>query len=143
MLSQDEDGRTKLYVAAKNNKIEEAKKMIERANNLNIASELVNKGANDYIYNRETPLFQTSLHGYLQMAELLLNNGAEVDKANIYGGTPLIRASALGRLEVVNLLIEHQADVHLKNDDGKTALHYARREGYTAIEKALRKAGAK
>ena len=143
MLSQDEDGRTKLYVAAKNNKIEEAKKMIERANNLNIASELVNKGNND----GETPLFQTSFillyYGYLQMAELLLNNGAEVDKANIYGVTPLILASALGRLEVVNLLIEHQADVHLKNDDGKTALHYARREGYTAIEKALRKAGAK
>ena len=115
--------------------------MIERANNLNIASELVNKGNND----GETPLFQTSFillyYGYLQMAELLLNNGAEVDKAN-RRGTPLIRA-ALGRLEVVNLLIEHQADVHLKNDDGKTALHYARREGYTAIEKALRKAGAK
>ena len=139
MLSQDEDGRTKLYVAAKNNKIEEAKKMIERANNLNIASELVNKGDND----GETPLFQTSLHGYLQMAELLLNNGAEIDKANNGGWTPLIGASFNGHLEVVNLLIEHQADVHLKNDDGKTALHYARREGYTAIEKALRKAGAK
>ena len=137
-MSQDTIGRTKLYLAAANNRIEEAKKMIERANNLNIASELVNKGDND----GETPLFQTSLHGYLQMAELLLNNGAEVDKAN-RRGTPLIRASVLGRLEVVNLLIEHQADVHLKNDDGKTALHYARREGYTAIEKALRKAGAK
>ena len=139
MLSQDEDGRTKLHLAARENRIEEAKKMMKEANNLNIVSELVNKVDN----NGWTPLFWASTNGHLQMAKLLITNGAEVDKAGNNGGTPLILASALGRLEVVNLLIEHQADVHLKNDYGKTALYYARREGYTAIEKALRKSGAK
>ena len=138
MLSQDEDGRTKLYVAAKNNKIEEAKKMIERANNLNIASELVNKDDND----GNTPLLWASTDGHLQMAKLLITNGAEVDKASNYGDTPLIAASYHGHLEVVKLLIEHQADVHLKDIDGDTALDEARERGRTAIETALRKAGA-
>ena len=77
------------------------------------------------------------------MAELLLNNGAEIDKADNFGRTPLIWASFNNNLEVVNLLIEHQADVHMKTNGGVTALDYAREEGYTAVEKVLRKAGAK
>merc|ERR1712150_159820 len=171
LLSQDEDGKTKLYLAAKENRIEEAKKMMKEANNLNIVSELVNKGSNSGV----TPLLRTSENGHHQMAKLLLNNGAEVDKANNLGETPLIwasfdghleivkllinkgaeidkannggwtpliSASYFGYLEVVNLLIEHQADVQLKTNVGKTALDWARERGKTAVEKALLEAGA-
>ena len=141
MLSQDEDGWTKLYLAARNNHIEEAKKMMKEANYLNVASELVNKGSN----GGYTPLIEASKRGHLQMAQLFITNGAEIDKAG-WMMTPLIAASRWGHLEVVNLLIEHQADVHLKNlknSRGKTALDYARQYGYTAIEKALQEAGAK
>ena len=137
-MSQDEHGRTKLWLAAEKNRIEETKKMIERANDLDIVSELVNKGDN----NGFTPLLAASRYEHHQMAKMLLNNGAEIDKAGNGGWTPLIHASFNGHLEVVKLLIEHQADVHLKNNLGKTALDLARQEGYTAIEKALRKAGA-
>merc|ERR1712183_267175 len=41
LLSQHEFERTKLFLASKENRIEEAKKMMEEANNLNIVSELV------------------------------------------------------------------------------------------------------
>ena len=139
MLSQNEDGQTKLYEAAHYNRMEEAKKMMKEANNLNIASELVNKDDND----GNTPLLWASTDGHLQMAKLLITNGAEVDKASNHGETPLMLASLNGHLEVVNLLIEHQADVHLRNNGGKTALDIARRRGKTAIEKVLLSAGAK
>ena len=139
MLSQDTIGRTKLYLAAANNRIEEAKKMIKEANNLNIASELVNKDDND----GNTPLLWASTDGHLQMAKLLITNGAEVDKVRNDGRTALMSASYYGHLEIVTLLIEHQADVHLKNNGGGTALDWARDGGLPAIEKALRKAGAK
>merc|ERR1712066_202779 len=132
-------GETKLYLAAENNRIEEAKKMMKEANNLNIVSELVNKGNN----NGWTPLFVASYNGHLQMAQLLLTNGAEIDEASNSGRTPLMAASYFDHLEIVKLLIEHQADVHLKDKYGETALDDAIQKGHQAIEKALRKAGAK
>ena len=148
MLSQNEDGQTKLYEAAHYNRMEEAKKMMKEANNLNIASELVNKGDNNgniitQYRGNNTPLHWASYNGHLQMAQLLLNNGAEIDKVRYDGSTPLIIASRYGHLEVVKLLIEHQADVQLKTKWGETALYYARKRGRTAIEKALEEAGAK
>merc|ERR1719350_455828 len=81
LLSQDEDGFTKLHWAAWDNEIEEAKKMMKEANNLNIVSELVNKGNNI----GWTPLFVASQKGHLQMAQLLLTNGAEIDEASNSG----------------------------------------------------------
>lgn len=138
MLSQDEKGRTKLYLAASNNRIEEAKKMMKEANNINIVSELVNKASSW----GNTPLYIASAYGHLQMAQLLITNGAEIDKADINDWTPLITASRQDHLEVVKLLIEHQADVHLKDEECKTALDHARKYGHPAVEKALRKAGA-
>ena len=139
MLSQDKGGKTKLYGAAKENRIEEAKKMMKEANDLNIVSELVNKGDNQ----GWTPLNWASRKGDYRMAQLMITNRAEIDKAANDGLTPLMLASYFGHLEVVNLLIEHQADVHLRNNDGETALDWARRNVQTSVEKALLRAGAK
>ena len=139
MLSQDKDGWNKLHFAARDNRIDEAKKMMKEAKKINIVSELVNNVGN----HGWTPLYWASDSGHLQMVKLFITNGAEIDKANIVGWTPLMVASLSGHLEVVKLLIEHQADVHLKDDDGETALYWARERGKTAIEKALLEAGAK
>ena len=135
MLSQDEYGGTKLYWAASNNRIEEAEKMIDEANDLDIVSELVNKGDN----NGFTPLLAASRYEHHQMAKMLLNNGAEIDKATNHGWTPLMHASFNGHLEVVKLLIAHKADVHLKDNSGETALDMARQQGHTKVIEALQK----
>ena len=90
MSPHNEYGQTKLLLAAGNNRIEEAKKMMKEASDLNIVSELVNKGDN---YGH-TPLYWASRRRHLQMAELFITNGAEIDKARNGGVTPLMEASS-------------------------------------------------
>ena len=55
-MSQDETGWTKLHFAAVRNKVEEAKKMLAEAKDLDILSEVVNKADN----NGWTPLYGAS-----------------------------------------------------------------------------------
>ena len=73
------------------------------------------------------------------MVELLVNNGAEIDKAINGGSTPLMQASYYGRLEVVNLLIQHKADVHFESNCGETGLDWARETGNKSVRDALQK----
>jgi ankyrin repeat protein len=83
----------------------------------------------------------TSLHaaasgGYLDIAELLLANGADVNQLDAYGGTALMKAAGRGRPEIVTLLLENGADVEEQQGEtsqfqyanwpaGSTALHFA------------------
>ena len=57
----------------------------------------------------------------LEVAELLLDRGADVNAKNDLGQTPLYHADS----EVAELLLDHGADVNAKNDFGQTPLHYA------------------
>jgi len=47
-----------------------------------------------------------------------------------------------GHAAVVDLLLAKRADVAHRNDAGATALAWARRGGFDAIERALRRSGA-
>jgi hypothetical protein len=78
----------------------------------------------------------------VEMARLLLDNGAEID-AGTNGVTALIVASGSGHLEAVKLLLDKGADVNAKATSGKTALAIAKRKGFKEIVQLLEKAGAK
>ena len=59
-----------------------------------------------------SPLMMCAYCGYLELAKVLLKNGAEVDLAVPEGGeTALHMASVTGMLEVARLLVEAGADV--------------------------------
>ncbi|NND05992.1 MAG: hypothetical protein HKN87_06415 [Saprospiraceae bacterium] len=63
----------------------------------------------------------------IRLAEILLNNGADIDGDKVKGeGTPLLAAASLHAEQVGIFYIEQGADVHytLKND-GASALHWA------------------
>ena len=60
---------------------------------------------------RETPLHAASRWGHAVVAQLLLENGADVMAKDEYERTPLHLASKYGRMEVVRVLLKHGAEV--------------------------------
>jgi len=72
-------------------------------------------------------LKSTALHeaSSMEVAQLLLEHGADVRVGDEYTETPLHRASEMGRAEVVQLLLGHGADVMAQDVHGRTPLHVA------------------
>lgn len=58
-----------------------------------------------------TPLYSASCRGRLDIANLLIDNGATIDLAGGNLGSPLLAACTMGRLEVVQLLVERGAQL--------------------------------
>ena len=138
-MSVDGLGRTKLYKAAYDTRLTETRKMINSAKELGILSELINKDDN---YG-QTPLYNASNYGHLRSVKVLLNNGADIDKATFDGVTPLMGACLKGHLNVVDVLLRHNANVNLKDTNGNTALKMAKRQGHTMVVETLKTAGAR
>ncbi|MCY4582339.1 MAG: acyltransferase family protein, partial [Chloroflexi bacterium] len=70
-----------------------------------------------------TPLGWTALHGHVDAAEWLLDNGAGVHTLNGDGSTALHSAAFMGRDGVVRLLLERGADPHAKHPNGALPIH--------------------
>ena len=59
-----------------------------------------------------SPLHTAAGDSHTEIVRMLLERGADVDKATTDGGaTPLYTAAELGRTEIVRILLEHRADV--------------------------------
>jgi ankyrin repeat protein len=72
-----------------------------------------------------TPLMQTAQHGFLEMMELLIENGADVNLQNDIGKTALMLAAFAGKLPAVKTLRQYGAKYNLQDIGGSTALHWA------------------
>ena len=72
-----------------------------------------------------SPLHCACAAGFLDIAQVLLDNGAEVDKPTFLGNTALIGACKYGHLEIVRLLVEKGADVNKVDHDGRHLLDLA------------------
>ena len=77
----------------------------------------------------ETPLLIACMKGNLTIVNLLIDAGAEVNKALLNGNTPLHFAAGFGNKFIGNSLIAAQALVNVKNKNGETPLILASREG--------------
>jgi len=62
--------------------------------------------------------------GLVELVELLIQHGANLDAADMFGNRPLHDAVCHG-LKVVQLLVQHGAKLNVQNIDGKTPLHIA------------------
>ena len=69
-----------------------------------------------------SPLITAAALGETEIAELLINNGADINFRNDEGSTPLIAAAAFSHTDIAQLLIVSSADVDMVNNDGSTAL---------------------
>lgn len=72
-------------------------------------------------YGGSTPLITASVFGKTEIAELLINAGADLNIQNNDGSTALISAAFFCRPEIVDMLLKKNADKTLKNNYGQTA----------------------
>ena len=80
--------------------------------------------------------------GLKEVAELLIESGAEVNKVGYRGRTPLHCAAIKGHKEVSQLLIESGADPNVLNNYGSTPLNLASRNGHKEVTELLIERGA-
>jgi ankyrin repeat protein len=90
-----------------------------------------------------TPLMRACRRGYLEVVNLLLDKGADLEAKDQYGATALIIASSEFRVDVVKMLLDKGADVNTKDRNGWTALMWATSMGHMQIVKLLQSHGAK
>ena len=89
-----------------------------------------------------TALIFSSHNGYLDVVQLLLDKGANVNATMSNGATALIYASQNGHKEVVQALIDKGSDLNHKMSDGSTALMLACERGYVETVIFLYQMGA-
>jgi ankyrin repeat protein len=76
------------------------------------------------------------------VVQVLIEAGADVNKANDKGATPLFVANHNGHVAEVRVLIVAGADVNKATDDGVMPLCMAAQFGHEVVVRALIKAGA-
>jgi len=80
----------------------------------------------DSEWGGQTALTYAACSGHIEIARLLISNGADVNaRAESTGMTPLFCASTLGHIEVVELLINNNADINIKDGRGHTPIYGA------------------
>jgi len=60
----------------------------------------------------------------MKIVELLLKNGADVNKPMYDGDTPMYMAHYRGHKEAMKLLLHHGGKINAQNAEGKIPLHY-------------------
>jgi ankyrin repeat protein len=82
-----------------------------------------------------TPLHWAAFNPHGEACRALVSTcGAKIDSRTSSGWTPLIVAANNNRLQCVEVLLEMGADISIRDDDeGKTALEWAREEGYVEV----------
>jgi ankyrin repeat protein len=81
---------------------------------------------------------QTALHlacenGHVEVAIVLIEQGANINAKGLGGDTPLHGAIKFGKVHVVRALLKQGADREMPNDYGDTPIDYAQAEGYEDI----------
>lgn len=91
-----------------------------------------------------SPLSQAVRHNAMKCFNLLITNGANVNKACDGYVPPLMHAVKYGRLEMIKILVAKGADTHYKYSgdytpaDGETPLSYAEKNKQPAVADYLR-----
>jgi len=75
--------------------------------------------------------------GHQELAQRLIENGADVIRTTPTGKTALHLASATGHGELVNLLLKNGADINAEDQNGNTALSVAERFGSKVCSRYL------
>lgn len=88
------------------------------------------------------PLLSAAGTGCVEVAQLLIERGADVNAKDHDGWTPLIKAAQAGHTEMVQLLLDHGADMRAADNDGRTAWMFAAVGGHNDIADIFKKARA-
>jgi uncharacterized protein len=83
------------------------------------------RGERDPTPGAKTPLLYAAREGHIEIAQLLLKAGAELDKADADGVTPLLMAILNDQLPLARLFVERGANVNATDWYGQTPLFAA------------------
>src|SRR5215510_8290940 len=72
--------------------------------------------------NQMTALHYAGAKGRIEVAEILLNAGVDINIRDGQGSTALHHAAGDGKLAMVQFLVAHGADVNIANKTGETPL---------------------
>lgn len=89
------------------------------------------------ITGRRCPLNYAAWDGNVEICELLLKHGADVNKQDRFGRTALMDASFKGRIETVKFLLAKGANTEFKDKHGKTASDLAEENGFPELLELL------
>lgn len=139
--AQDQYGHTSLFGAVCGNHLEIAEYLLNEGSSLQVVSSL--RHFNEIIgwHWELSPLHCAST---VEMVDILLKNGANIDAKDRQNRTPLFYAAAHGEAKVVEKLLQYGANVNAKSSlfaysyhISDTSLHYAIRNGNSEIVKIL------
>ena len=133
IFEQRLDGADALYLATR----EGRKKIIEMIVNTDKMKIVCRDIINRPTYRNRTAIHTSAFHGYLGIAHLLFEHGAELDIPDEDGFTPLILAAHEGHFEIVKWLIEKGVSICKKDKFGDTALETSEINGHIEIMKYL------
>ena len=71
-----------------------------------------------------TPLIMATYFGRLDVAQILIDAGADLDAQDASGNTALMGVCFKGDVTLVNLLIDAGANLDISNNEGSTAASY-------------------
>ena len=91
---------------------------------------------------RETPLHVASRCGHIDVAQLLLEHGADADARDNDDCTPLLRASQEGPAGLALFLLKHGVDIEARDTQDSTPLGRAAIRGNVELARVLLEHGA-
>jgi uncharacterized protein len=89
-----------------------------------------------------TALLWAAANGYPEIAQVLLDAGADPNAGNLHKITPLMYGARYGNEAVCKTLLEYGADANLQDIHGRTALMTAARFGEAGVTTLLLRGGA-
>ncbi|XP_058051671.1 B-cell lymphoma 3 protein isoform X2 [Ahaetulla prasina] len=122
---QDEDGDTPLHIAVAQGNLLAAQHLVILFHHGQRELDIFNNLRQD-IKSGRSPLLHAVENNNLDMVELLLQHGANVNAQSYGGNTALHTASGRGLLDMLRLLVRNGADGSLKNYHNDTALMVAK-----------------
>jgi ankyrin repeat protein len=108
---------------------------------IDVADFLIRAGA-DIEAGATTSLMEAAQEGHLDLCNMLLFHGANINACSLSGDTALMYASENDHAQVVKLLLASGADIEAEAEGGRTALMKAARAGHLNTVHALVEHGA-